>query len=158
MFSEILIHLHNYGHLFWFYDPSSSLSTLSWSHFLNLNPAFDQVPHTLFPHKLSALGFSGGYVNWFCSYLTNRHSQIRISGTVSSHFKVLFSVIQGSVLRHLLFNMCTNNLCDIISTPDICSLQKKNILSHWLSWRSSAIRYRFETRMVCCELYETKCW
>jgi hypothetical protein len=34
-------------------------------------------------HKLSALGFSGGYVNWIRSYLTNRQSRARTGETIS---------------------------------------------------------------------------
>jgi hypothetical protein len=47
---------------------------------------FDLVPHTLLLQKLSAFGLSGGYVNWFCSYLTNRKSQVRVSGILSLPF------------------------------------------------------------------------
>jgi hypothetical protein len=32
--------------------------------YFDLTSAFDLVPHSLLLHKLSALGFSGGYVDW----------------------------------------------------------------------------------------------
>jgi hypothetical protein len=50
--------------------------------YFDLTSAFDLVPHTLLLHKLSALGLSGGYVNWFLSYLTNRQSQVCIGGII----------------------------------------------------------------------------
>jgi hypothetical protein len=33
-------------------------------------------------HKLSSFGFSDAYVSWFRSYLTNRQSGVRVSGTL----------------------------------------------------------------------------
>jgi hypothetical protein len=47
--------------------------------YLDLSSAFDLVPHTPPLQKLSAFGLSDGYVNWFCSYSTNRKSQVRVS-------------------------------------------------------------------------------
>jgi hypothetical protein len=52
--------------------------------YFNLTSGFDLVPHTLTLHKLSVLGFSGGYASWFRGYLTNRLSQIRISGVTGA--------------------------------------------------------------------------
>jgi hypothetical protein len=63
--------------------------------YFDLSSAFDLVPHTLLLQKVSAFGLTGGCVNWFCSYLTNRQSQVRVSGILSSPFVVLFGVPQG---------------------------------------------------------------
>jgi hypothetical protein len=51
--------------------------------YFDLSNAFDLVPHTLPLHKLGALVLSGGYVNWFSSYLSNRKSQVRVSRALS---------------------------------------------------------------------------
>jgi hypothetical protein len=78
--------------------------------YFDLSTAFDLVHHTLILKKLSAFGLPGGYVNFFCSYLTNRQSQVRVSGILSPPFLVLSGVSEGSVLGPLRFNMFINDL------------------------------------------------
>jgi hypothetical protein len=65
--------------------------------------------------KLSALRISGGFVNWFCSYLTKRKSHFRIPGVLSSHFEGLCGVPQVSVLGTLLCNVFINDICDAVA-------------------------------------------
>jgi hypothetical protein len=56
-------------------------------------------------HKLSAFWVSGSYVNWFRTNLSNRKSQIPVSGILTSPFEVIYCVPQGSVLGPVFFSV-----------------------------------------------------
>jgi hypothetical protein len=64
------------------------------------------------------LGLSGGYVNWFRSYLSNWKSQVRVSGILSSPFEVLSDEPQGSVLGLLHFCVFINDICEYLHCAD----------------------------------------
>jgi hypothetical protein len=83
--------------------------------YFDFSNAFDILPHALLLHKLKNYGPSSGYINWFHCYLTNRESYVRFSGLFSSPFVVLSGLTQGSVLWPLLFNICINDLCEVIN-------------------------------------------
>jgi hypothetical protein len=67
--------------------------------YIDLSNAYDLVPHNLLLHKLSSFGFSNGCSSWFHSYLTNKQSEVPISGTISLPFQVTSGVMQGSFKR-----------------------------------------------------------
>jgi hypothetical protein len=56
--------------------------------YFDLSSAFDTVPHNILLLKISNFGLSSSYVDWFHSYHDNRHSSVRISGTLSFSFTV----------------------------------------------------------------------
>jgi hypothetical protein len=81
---------------------------------IDLSSTFDIVPHNILLHKLSNFGLSSSHVDWFHSYLDNRHSSVRISGTLSFSFIVKCGVPQGSTIVPLLLNMFINDICNSI--------------------------------------------
>jgi hypothetical protein len=86
--------------------------------YFDLSNAFNLVPHSLI-NKLSTFGLSGGYVNWFRSYLSNRSNQARVSGVLSSPSELFSGVFQGSLLRLMLFNVFINDICNELPTLSI---------------------------------------
>jgi hypothetical protein len=79
-----------------------------YSVYFDLSSAFDIILH-----KLSNFGLSSSYVDWFHSCLDNRHSSVRISGTLSFFFLVKSGVPQGSTLGPLLSNIFINVICNL---------------------------------------------
>jgi hypothetical protein len=55
--------------------------------YFDLSSAFDLVSHPILLNKLYAYGLPDGYVNWFCSYLTNRQSCVRILRHLLKYFR-----------------------------------------------------------------------
>jgi hypothetical protein len=86
--------------------------------YFDLSNAFDIFPQSLLLNKLSAFGLSGGYVNRFRSFLSNRKFQVSISEILPSPFEVLSSVLQRFVRGPLLFNVFISYLYEAITFSD----------------------------------------
>jgi hypothetical protein len=81
--------------------------------YFDLSSAFNIVPYNILLHKLSNFGLSSSCVDWFHSYLDNRHSSVHISGTLSFSFLVKSGVPQSPTLDSLLFNIFINDICNV---------------------------------------------
>jgi hypothetical protein len=94
----------------------------------DLSNAFD-VPDTISLRKLNSLGFSGGYVNWLRSCLTDRQLRVRVLGILSSRFQVLPDVPQGYVLEPMLLNTFINDLRNVTEYSRLLLIISKYIVS-----------------------------
>lgn len=81
-----------------------------FSIFLDLSKAFDTLDHNILLNKLQYYGIHGAPLNWFKSYLTNRHQFIDLNGTKSPMREILTGVPQGSILGPLLFIIYMNDV------------------------------------------------
>lgn len=87
---------------------------------LDLSAAFDTIDHqTLFKSLHDILGVRGTVLQWFSSYLTDRHQLVRINDSKSKSAKLCYGVPQGSVLGPFLFCVYLLPLSHIIRQHDM---------------------------------------
>ena len=79
----------------------------------DLSGTFDTIDHSTLLSCLHILfGVGGSVLKWFTSYLTDHYQSIKIGSTLSDVCKLLFGVLQGSVLGPLLFSLYTTPQLD----------------------------------------------
>uniref|UniRef100_A0A671TXF6 Reverse transcriptase domain-containing protein n=1 Tax=Sparus aurata TaxID=8175 RepID=A0A671TXF6_SPAAU len=82
---------------------------------LDLSAAFDTVDHHILLNRLRHLvGLSGTVLNWFYSYLTDRHFLVSMDTCSSGTHELKYGVPQGSILGPILFNLYMLPLGDVI--------------------------------------------
>jgi hypothetical protein len=107
--------------------PSVSTQGQTDSVYFDVTKAFDIVPHNILLRELGNFGLYSSYVDWFYSYLSNRQSFVRISGTLSFTYPVKCGVPQSYTLSPLLFNIFINDICDFIHNSR-CLLSVPSVL------------------------------
>ena len=81
---------------------------------LDLSAAFDTVDHCILLDRLSdRFGITGNALEWFRSYLSNRHQVVKVNSHESTSRELRCGVPQGSVLGPILFLLYTS-LGDVI--------------------------------------------
>ena len=79
---------------------------------LDLQKAFDTVDHNVRIMKLESLKLSSDAIRWFRSYVS-RQQLVDVSSTFSSQANISCGVLQGSVLRPVLFLIYVNDINDM---------------------------------------------
>lgn len=88
--------------------------TVATSIFIDLQKAFDTIPHNEILDKLFKYGIRGTAHKILQSYLTNRKQYVSLANSLSNTMTVSFGIPQGSILGPLLFLVYIN---DIFAVP-----------------------------------------
>ena len=84
--------------------------------YLDLQKAFDKVPHQRLLTKLKGYGIEGGVYGWINDFLKNRVQCVNVEGASSGSIEINSGVPQGSVLGPTLFVYFINDMPDAVSS------------------------------------------
>ena len=81
---------------------------------LDFQKAFDKVCHKRLMMKIETMGIGGKVRKWLEDWLKGRKQRVRVEGEYSKWEEVRSSVIQGSVLGGVLFDIYINDIVEAI--------------------------------------------
>ena len=84
--------------------------------YLDIQKAFDSVPHKRLIRKLAAYGVTGKILRWIETFLTDRKQRVCVECSLSNWEDVLSGIPQGSVLGPTLFVVFINDMPDEITS------------------------------------------
>ena len=71
----------------------------------DLSKAFDCLDHEIIIAKLNSYAFSWSALKLVYDYLSNKKQRTRVNNSYSEWPAIMFVVLQGSLLRSILFNI-----------------------------------------------------
>ena len=95
---------------------------------MDLNKAFDCLPHCLTICKLHAYGVSREACTLIASYPRERKQRIKLGNSRSEWTDLFKGVPQGSILGPLVFNIFLNDIFHFVSSGDLYSYADDNCI------------------------------
>ena len=77
---------------------------------IDMQKAFDTINHKILLDKLLPIGFSKNTINWYESYLAERHFIIEVANRFSKFSNISCGVPQGSILGPLMSLIYVNGV------------------------------------------------
>ena len=96
-------------------------STVVGTILMDLNKAYDCLPHDLLIAKFAAYGFKNTVLAFITGYLTNYLQLVKIGSTFTSYLEILRGVPQGSILGPILYNIIINHFMFFIKETEVCN-------------------------------------
>ena len=127
---------------------------------LDLSAAFDTVDHSILLSRVrDRFGVNSTALAWFESYLTSRKQFIQVSGCRSTQHSLKRGVLQGSVLRPLLYLLYTSPVADIIKLHKLQYLLYADDTQLYISFKThcSYDLSLAKRRLECC-VNDIDCW
>ena len=84
--------------------------------YLDLQKAFDSMPHKRLILKLDRLGITGNLLKWIKNFLSERKQRVIVNGISSDWTDEISGVPQGLVLDPILFILYVNDLPDNVTS------------------------------------------
>ena len=122
--------------------------------FIDIEKAFDKVWHLGLLYNINSLKVPCYLGKWLANYLTNRTFMVRIANCLSNAQNIKTGVPQGSVLGPTLFNICFNDIVNVLKDVDIALYADD--LSFWVA--STSVNYiNLKLQQNLGKIYEWMC-
>lgn len=83
---------------------------------LDIQGAFDSVPHGRLVDVMASIGFPGWMTRWIKAFLEDRSARLRVDGTLSPPTRIRAGVPQGSPLSPILYILYAAELYERLTT------------------------------------------
>ena len=81
--------------------------------YIDLEKAFDSVPHAKLLYKLRKVGVGGIILKWLASFLTQREHCVRVNDAQTPYEVVESGIAQGTILGPMMFILYINDVVDL---------------------------------------------